>query len=214
MKRYDLINKIISENSFKRYLEIGVCHPHECFDKINCDNKDSVDPGYESEQNLVKYKMTSDEFFNLLKISPMPKYDIIFIDGLHLSWQVKLDIENSLKHLNDDGYIILHDCNPPTLFHARENYEVDGQLFDWNGTVWKALYDVRSHRKDLYCCTVNTDWGLGIIRKNLKNDTELIPHENYFYDYDIMVKNRNRDLGLIEIDEIDNWIKNTNEKVY
>ena len=137
---------------------------------------------------------------------------------MHLSWQVKNDIENSLKYLNDDGYIILHDCNPPDIFHARENYattEYGGcipgkNIFNWNGTVWKSLYDIRTNRKDLYCCTIDTDWGLGVIRKNVNNNTKLIHHHNYFYEYNKMQLNRNKDLGLISVEEITNWIKNTN----
>ena len=111
MKRYDLINKLIKENNFKDYLEIGVCDPRTCFDIVECENKDSVDPGIEFEENPVDYKMTSDEFFDWLdNNNPNRKYDVIFIDGLHLSWQVKNDIENSLRYLSDNGYIILHDC--------------------------------------------------------------------------------------------------------
>ena len=105
MYRFDIINKLIKENNFKNYLEIGVCDPRECFDKIECENKDSVDPGVEFEENPVKYKMTSDEFFAQLK-DDHPKYDVIFIDGLHLSWQVKKDIENSVKHLSDNGFFM------------------------------------------------------------------------------------------------------------
>ena len=219
MKRFDLINKLISDNKFKNYLEIGVCHPEECFNKINCENKDSVDPGYENPHNPVKYKMTSDDFFNWLNKldGPNKRYDVIFIDGLHLSWQVKNDIENSLKYLNDDGYIILHDCNPPDIFYARENYATTeygscipgDNIFNWNGTVWKAIYDIRANKKDLHCCTIDTDYGLGVIRKNLNNDTELISHHNYFYEYNKMQLNRNEDLGLISISDIDDWIKNT-----
>lgn len=210
MYRYDLINKLIQDNSFTSYLEIGVCHPELCFNKINCKHKDSVDPGYENPNNPVKFKMTSDEFFNSLK-SNHPKYDVIFIDGLHISWQVKNDIENSLKYLNDGGYIILHDCNPPSLFHARENYEIDGNLYEWNGTVWKVLYWVRTHRKDLHACVVDTDFGLGIIMKNKDNNTNLIPFENPFYEYNKMVEYRKENLGLIGVDGIDSWI-NYNKK--
>ena len=206
MYRFDLINQLIKDKSFDRYLEIGVCHPEMCFNKINCKHKDSVDPGYENELNPVKYKLTSDEFFNQLP-KTHPKYDVIFIDGLHLSWQVKKDIENSLKYLNDDGYIVLHDCNPPTLLHARENYVIDDKLSEWNGTVWKALYWVRTHKKDLYSCVLDTDWGLGIIRKNKNNNTNLIPFNNPFYEYGEMIKDRKNSLGLIDINELDSWIK-------
>ena len=221
MKRFDLINKLIRDNKFKNYLEIGVADPTACFDLIQCENKESVDPGVEFKENPVDHKMTSNDFFDWLQFGTDPnrKYDVIFIDGLHLSWQVKTDIKNSLKYLSDDGYIVLHDCNPPDIFHARENYATTeygscipgDNIFNWNGTVWKAIYDIRANKKDLHCCTIDTDWGLGVIRKNLNNDTELIPHDNYFYEYNTMSKNRSRDLGLISISDIDDWIKDTNE---
>jgi len=203
--RYDLINKLIKDNSFTRYLEIGVCYPSKCFNKINCKHKDSVDPGYENPNNPVKFKMTSDEFFNSLKPNH-PKYDIIFIDGLHISWQVEKDIKNSLKYLNDDGYIIIHDSSPPSVFHARENYLVNGETPPWNGTTWKALYWVRTHRKDLHTCVVDMDFGLGVIMKNKDNNTNLIPFKNPYYEYNIMNKNRKEDLGLIDKDDLDGWI--------
>ena len=50
------------------------------------------------------------------------KFDLIFIDGLHLANQVQKDIENSLKFIKDEGFIVLHDCNPPSEYHQREDY--------------------------------------------------------------------------------------------
>ena len=66
MQRYDIINKIIQDNEFNNYLEIGVCDPNDCFNLINCANKDSVDPGVEYSINPVKYPYTSDGFFEKL----------------------------------------------------------------------------------------------------------------------------------------------------
>ena len=37
MLRYDIINKVIEVNGFTKYLEIGVCNPVDCFDKVNCE---------------------------------------------------------------------------------------------------------------------------------------------------------------------------------
>ena len=54
--RVSIINNIIEKNNFKNYLEIGVRDTSECFDLINCESKDSVDPGFEREINNVKYK--------------------------------------------------------------------------------------------------------------------------------------------------------------
>jgi len=207
MFRYDIINKIISENEFTRYLEIGVCDPRHCFDLVDCEIKHGVDPGVEFEENPVEYKMTSDEFFVWLeKNDPNRTYDVVFIDGLHKSYQVKKDIENSLKFLNPNGYILLHDCNPPTSHMAREDYLVNGHYEPWNGTVWKAIYNLRTRRTDLRVCVVDTDWGIGIVKQNESLDTKLVENHNPFYEFNIMDANREEDLGLIQIDELDSWL--------
>jgi hypothetical protein len=73
MERYDIINDLIKKYDFKNYLEIGVRDPNECFNKINCETKHSVDPGYEvalphfNMENKVTYQYTSDTFFKLLE---------------------------------------------------------------------------------------------------------------------------------------------------
>lgn len=210
MQRYDIINSIIQQNGFKNYLEIGVCDPSICFDKINCQNKDSVDPGVEYSVNPVTYPFTSDEFFKLLKDGELDKiynhqWDVIFIDGLHISDQVLRDVINSLQHLNPKGYILLHDCNPPDIFHAREDYVVDGRRRPWNGTVWKALYYLRAN-SDLDVCTVNTDWGVGIVRNPSDQKRPTIPFDNNFYEYNAMAPNRKAHLGLIEVAELQDWL--------
>lgn len=208
MYRYDIINKIIEENNFKNYLEIGVCNPEDCFDKIICESKDGIDPGVEFTPNPVKYRMASDKFFHLLESNNLDKHpdfnwDVIFIDGLHISNQVMKDIINSLNHLSWNGYILLHDCNPPTIHMAREDYKVNGEYQPWNGTVWKALYWIRSHRGDLRSCVVDTDWGVGIIKKG---NSVTIPFDNPFYEYNKMAEDRKLNLGLIGVNELDKWL--------
>ena len=211
--RYDIINKIISDNNFKNYLEIGVCDPEECFNRVYCENKDSVDPGVEFSKNPVKYPHTSDEFFNKLDNGdldkdPNYKWDVIFIDGLHVSEQVLKDVNNSLKHLNPKGYVLLHDCNPPEIFYAREDYYVNGQQRPWNGTVWKVIYYLRACT-DLDVCTVDTDWGVGIVRNKIEDNVRpVINFDNVFYEYNIMSKNRIKDLGLIPVYNLESWLNN------
>jgi hypothetical protein len=86
MYRFDIINKLIKENDFKKYLEIGVCDPTHCFDKVQCEHKEGVDPGVEFEENPVDHTMTSDEFFRFMDDRrPNDRFDVVFIDGLHKS---------------------------------------------------------------------------------------------------------------------------------
>lgn len=210
MERYDIINLIVQQNGFKNYLEIGVCDPSICFDKILCETKDSVDPGIEYSVNPVTYPFTSDVFFNKLDNGKLDrakdyKWDVIFIDGLHISDQVLKDVVNSLNHLSSDGHILLHDCNPPDIFYAREDYYVNGQQRPWNGTVWKALYYLRAN-SDLDICTVDTDWGVGIVRNPKGQKRPDVQFNNNFYEYHIMAANRKAHLGLIEVAELQDWL--------
>jgi hypothetical protein len=203
--RFDLINSIISKKGFKNYLEIGVSDPRECFDNVVCENKMGVDPGLEYPKNPVRYQMTSDDFFhklesNQLDLDPGFRWDVIFIDGLHISTQVLRDVENSLYHLNPNGYILLHDCNPESYFMQREDYYIDGQQQPWNGTVWKVIYNLRATRNDLQIVTVNTDWGVGVIKRGKSTPIEF---DNPFYEYNAMANSRKRSLGLIEVHEFD-----------
>jgi hypothetical protein len=206
MNRYDIINNLIQKYDYKTYLEIGVRNSDECFNLINCETKHSVDPGYENDKNQVDYPFTSDNFFRLLENKELNlpatyKWDIIFIDGLHISNQVEKDILNSLNHLSKNGVIVLHDCNPPNLWMAREDYIIDGIAHGWNGTVWKSIYKLRATRPDLFVCTVDTDYGIGIVKRGKQ---ECCDFNNSFYEYKEFEKNKKEHLNLISIKEFNN----------
>ena len=88
------------------------------------------------------------------------KFNVIFIDGLHVAEQVERDIKNALKYIKDDGFIVLHDCNPPTEFHASETYDfhLSPSQGYWNGTTWKAFYKLsqkRQRRGNITRCTIS-----------------------------------------------------------
>jgi len=205
--RSEIINFLLqSLNRETTYLEIGVRNPDHNFNKINADQKYSVDPGVEFKENPVDFKMTSDAFFSALSsnelLSNEIRFDVIFIDGLHLADQVERDIENALKFIKDDGFILLHDCNPPSEWHAREEYYYDltpaGKY--WNGTTWKAFYKMRFDSRVTSTC-IDSDWGVGILtRRNLFNSLE--NNENSFYEFRNLDANRKEHLNLISFDEL------------
>lgn len=162
MFRYDIINYLIKKYNYKSYLEIGVRDSRKCFDKIIVDKKTAVDPKFinkPNSENSISYEMTSDDFFKINN----EKYDIIFIDGMHEDSYVYRDIENSLKFVNDNGYIILHDCNPIKESHQFSYDKYDGKS-TWNGTVWKAFVRFRNN-ENLLMTTIDTDHGMGCIKK-------------------------------------------------
>ncbi len=205
-KRTDVINKILSKRSNDTvYLEIGVRNPEDNFYAIKSKLKYSVDPGLEVKTNKADFKLTSDDFFKLLRkgeiLSKDCRFDVIFIDGLHLAEQVDRDIENALNFLKDDGFVVLHDCNPPTEWHSRETYSFYSSPADgaWNGTVWKAFLK-RRFEKSLYSCCIDTDWGVGILTKNI-NIGSPINKVNPFFEYKEFNKYRKYYLNLISFEE-------------
>ncbi len=214
MTRYEAINSIIERHGFKRYLEIGVCDPNECFNHVRCEIKHSVDPGYEMPegQNHATYKLESDHFFESLDSMSLDlekdyKWDVIFIDALHISTQVFKDFLNSRRHLAKDGFIVFHDCNPPTINLAREDYIVNGVWSPWNGTVWKAIQRIRTEF-DVDFVTIDDDWGVGVCRFNKPALTRLSPEINPFYEYNRFSQFRSLILNLKSPQEFLDWLKN------
>ena len=184
--RWDMIEYLIKKNNYKKYLEIG-CDQNQLFSRINIQNKVGVDPA--SGGNV---RETSDNFFEKNK----DMFDIIFIDGLHIYEQVKKDILNSIKYLNDEGVILIHDCLPDSM--AKQ--AVPRYKLQWNGDVWKAIVDLRRNT-DLEIFTCEIDQGIGIIKKNkntsiLKIDKpiEKLKYEDYYENY----KNYMRIISLEE----------------
>ncbi|MGB5782711.1 MAG: class I SAM-dependent methyltransferase [Eudoraea sp.] len=206
-QRTKVINFLLSLfKSETCYLEIGVRNPGDNYNHINADTKYSVDPGLEYKASSIDFKMTSDSFFDKLNnneiLSKDIKFDVIFIDGLHLAEQVDLDIKNALDYIKDDGFIVLHDCNPPTEWHAREDYDYKNSPAQgyWNGTTWKAFLKSRFN-PNLNSCCIDTDWGVGILsKKHPIGDS--IKNTNPFYEYKVFDKNRKSSLNPIGFDEL------------
>ena len=200
--RTEILNFILTQfNRKTAYLEIGVRNPNDNFSHIKSDQKYSVDPGVEFKENPVDFQMESDEFFKQLddnKILNSIKFDVIFIDGLHLAEQVDRDIINALKYIKDDGFIVLHDCNPPTEWHARENYNYGFTPAGgyWHGTTWKAFLKWLFNPSLKSCC-VNSDWGVGVLTKKHPIGNSMKP-KNLFFEYKDFDQNRTQYLNLVD----------------
>ena len=186
--RLDIVQNIIKKKNYKKYLEIG-CFDDELFNYVNCEKKVGVDP-----VSGGTIRKTSDQFFS----DNADYFDCIFIDGLHEYKQVRKDILNSLRFLNQGGIILLHDCLPNNYFEQA----IPRCQWTWNGDVWKAIVESRKSREiDVYTCYA--DYGIGVIIKrpnrNLletsNNDSESLKFEDYFYSH----KNL---MNIIEYDKL------------
>ncbi len=191
MTRTELINNLISKHDYKSYLEIGVntpAQPGYNWVGVNILVKHGVDPNVDTT-----YKMESDTFF---KEHITQKYDIVFIDGLHIFEQVYRDITNSLDNLNEGGTIVVHDCNPVTEITQRRVRASNA----WHGDVWKSILKLRIENENLDINTVNTDEGCGVIRVG-SQELLIVDDGVDPYEYSFLESNRNEVLNLITVDE-------------
>ena len=184
--RLDMINYFIKKNDYKSYLEIG-CDKNQIFSQITLNKKIGVDPY--SGGNVRK---TSDDFFR----ENAEKFDLIFIDGLHVYDQVKRDIINSINFLNKEGVILVHDCLPDTI----GKQAVPRYKMQWNGDVWKAIVDLRQ-RDDLEIHTCFVDQGIGIIKKQINSSILKINKKTQDLKFSDFYHNHKEYLRIINLDE-------------
>ena len=190
--RWDMIKFLQTNRNIENYLEIG-CDQDQLFSKINIKNKIGVDPV--SGGNVRKF---SDDFFATNKTN----FDLVFIDGLHEYNQVKKDILNSLKFLNPNGIVLVHDCLPSSM----SKQAVPRYRMSWNGNVWKAIVDLRCEKNiEIFTCEI--DQGIAIIQN--KNNTDLLsinkkPIELKFYDFYSNYKKYMRVISLEDFKKIFN----------
>jgi hypothetical protein len=184
VNRTNVIQKIIDKKKARTYLEIGVSNGDNFF-QIKARQKVAVDPNFRfSGKRRIKwiiknlfnisakyYECTSDNYF--ARNPQINNFDVVFIDGLHTYEQSLRDVINSLDRINENGIIVMHDCNPPnqaaaypakSFEHAAE-LKLPGWTGDWCGDVWKTVCYLRSHKKDLKVFVLDCDYGLGIVMK-------------------------------------------------
>ena len=235
MNRKELLQYLIDNFGYENYLEIGV-HKGKTFLPIICRKKIAVDPAFrihpgflikaifENRINLRNryYQMSSDVFFSkkLPKFKVKDHPDLVLIDGLHTFRASLNDVLQALDYLRADGTIILHDCFPPNKAAATPaqslaeaaSMNVEGWTGTWCGDVWKTIvYLKEDFPKDLEVKVLNSDMGLGIVRKisdkkEFDIDESLVNKISQLqYDY-LQVKPEDR-IGLTEVNDLEEIFK-------
>ena len=191
MTRTEIINELIQKYGYQNYLEIGVNTPSQPgynWVGVKSKIKHGVDPNVDTT-----YRMTSDDFFDN---HVSEKYDIVFVDGLHIFEQAYRDIINSLKWLSPNGTIVVHDCNPIEEITQRRERASDA----WHGDVWKAIIKLRMEEAELTINTVDTDEGCAIIRRGNQILLSASSDEDP-YDYSFLERRRVESLNLISVED-------------
>lgn len=226
MNRISLINLLLAEIKGGSYLEIGV-RDGKTISKIVSKSKVGVDPAYNLKRDLALkevmglnnfklFKQTSDVFFKneAKKVFPYG-VDLVFIDGLHNYEQSLRDVINSLKFLNPNGFLVLHDCNPKgaaqaypiqnsynEVIEVLRNEGIEGWTGEWNGDVWKTIVHLRAFHPELNVRTIDADQGLGVISFG-QNENLLQVGKDQLDNagFELLENNRIEFLGLISVND-------------
>ncbi len=131
-------------------------------------------------------------------------FDVIFVDGLHTYEQVHRDVQNSLRCLNKDGYIVMHDLLPRNWIEQHRPQLTPSGPYLSDG--WKTAFDLLKVT-GIDFKLVKIDHGVGVIRKKdssatLKNSFSELLDKQFSYFVDNIEK-----LPVIEWNEFLDWSK-------
>jgi hypothetical protein len=227
VNKLEVIQKVIDKIEARNYLEIGLAKG-DTFLRIKARRKIAVDPTigipkvkrirwkFKNIYNMPAkyYELTSNDFFAQVEIKK--GLDVVFIDGLHTFEQSLVDVNNSLKYLNKNGVIVMHDCDPPneagaypakSAEHAA-SLNLPGWTGAWCGDVWKTICYLRSFRKDLNVFVLDCDCGLGIVTKaKPESSLDLKEDELGGLTYSDLVRHKKEFLNLKPVGYLDAFLR-------
>lgn len=209
------INSILWKTGGTRYLEIGVSEGNTFFD-IDASLKVAVDPAFQFDpakhggDGVFFYGVPSDDFFGFFETTPaaelakdaagdgVPRFDVIFIDGLHTFAQSYRDFVHSLRYAHDKTVWILDDTVPNDPYSALPDEDRCAKFREfagipsvaWHGDVYKTVVAIHDGHKDFFFRTIidignpqTVLWkvpGRVCNRENLCRDLEEIDGLDYF----------------------------------
>jgi hypothetical protein len=175
----DIINYLADARGYRSYLELCTSVTGNCYAAVEhskfevCHRlmyrcPDDFDDGLKIDFRSTDLDVT--ECVRQIELDAR-RYDVVLVDGFHFYETASRDLALALDLLAVGGTIVVHDCLPPTAAAASPE-RVDG---DWCGVTYKAYVDLVTARRDLDYCTVDTDYGCGIVRKREGDDAPASP---------------------------------------
>lgn len=163
--RKHFITTLINLCNYKSYLELGVDDGRNIVYVATNTNVEcvGVDVNQPTSYLGFRFKMgTTQQFFE--QNSSM--FDVVFIDACHNIDNVIEDLENSLKVLNKNGVILLHDTDPV------DNEFIDDGGVRYSANAYKIVDYISKNHTDLNAIVLPID-ETGITIVNRKEDRRI-----------------------------------------
>lgn len=178
-----VIQRLLDLFEAPKYLEIGVDHG-DTFMALRAARKVGVDPRFNfdarsyasSSAGVECHEVPSDHYFDSVAESS-DKFDVIFLDGLHVAEQTLRDLINALCLLKSSGVIVIDDVIPNSyhasladtgdLIRVREFLTVRNPHLakeeDWMGDVYKLPFFIDSFMQQLSYATILENRGQTVV---------------------------------------------------
>lgn len=184
LRRPAVLRRLIRLYENPRYLEIGVRHG-VTFDRVPAARKVAVDPlldfdvpaALRANPHHEYHEVTSDEYFATI-VDPDDRFDVIYLDGLHVYEQTLRDLMNALNHLQPQGVIVIDDTRPPTylasipgredFFRVREYLGTTAQA--WMGDVYRLVWFLETFCPHLSYGTILDNHGQTVVWRQRRTD--------------------------------------------
>lgn len=174
------------------YLEIGVAQGLT-LEEVRVRHKIGVDPLPQFDttklpKGISFFKMESDSYFESL--SPDTRFDLFFLDGLHVWKQTYKDLINSLHLCKSTSIILIDDVIPDDELAAYPDWDKALEMKDaagitdgrWQGDVYKVLIAINQFHPELEYCVIGSrdrvDNPQAIVRVKVGQDPQLIEMVN------------------------------------
>ncbi|SDC06877.1 Methyltransferase domain-containing protein [Sphingomonas sp. YR710] len=172
MSRVSVIQSLVDCFDRPNYLEVGV-EDGFTFHTIKAARKIAVDPVFRFEMpttpitdSLEYHQIPSDDYFGARKATD-PKFDVIFLDGLHTFEQILRDTLNAVESLAPNGVIVIDDVWPTSyaaslpstddMLRVREA-SPDGSVA-WMGDVYRVVMFIDTFLQPFrFACTDKDPW--------------------------------------------------------
>lgn len=172
MQKFDVVNTLVQRYQLLRYLEIATPttgHKYANIDKSPLIRRDRLMyhcPEFWDDGQAVTYRTVRPTSLELLRTIfaarlGEPAYDVIFVDPYHTSTCTAVDMAGAWMLLQPGGWMVVHDCNPTKPEIAEPEF-TEGE---WCGVTYSAYIDFLFSHPEVEACTVDTDYGCGVLRK-------------------------------------------------
>ena len=164
----DIVNHLAAVHGYREYLELCTANTGGFYaavdrSRLHCRRLMYRCPDAYDDGMVVDFRSGDLDIAPCLREvqSRGLRFDAVFVDPWHEYGTTRRDLEAAFDLVVDGGAVVVHDCNPPRAEIATPEVSPLG----WCGVTYRAYLDFVTARDDLTYFTVDTDYGVGVIRK-------------------------------------------------